>query len=232
MDTTHKIDRGMRRQLQTWRETVESQQRRMGWKIGFAMPADQQRLKLPSAMIGYLSSAHRLSSGGTYAPSPTSKLLVEPEVAIQMGRDVPAHTNTNEARSAIAAYAVALEIVDTTRSVNDDIEAILAGNLFHDRVVIAQELVAPKAYARDKLDLSLSINGVEVRTLGQERVPEDFAPVIQTVANILASYGEELKQGDWIITGAAAKPVPIQAGDHIALEMWALGKLSLNLNSK
>lgn len=227
ISTADKIQRGMTRQLQTWRETVAHRSLRVGWKIGFNLPADQQRLNLPSAMIGYLSDARKLTSGQHYTPSPTSTILIEPETAIQMGTDVPAHASRVHAGAAIAGYAAALELVDTTRSVNDDIEPILSGNLFHDSVLLAEPACAPDAYARDELTLSLRVNGDEVRTLEQARVPRDFSSLILTVADILAAHGEQLTAGDWIITGAAAQAVPVKSGDRIALDMGRLGRISL-----
>ncbi len=222
-----KIQHGMKRQIELWRQTVASQQQRLGWKIGFNMAADQQRVGLPSAMVGFLSAAHRHTPGGSYQAPAGATLLVEPEVAIQIGSDLPAGATAQQANSAIAAYAAALELVDTTRSVDDDIEEILAGNMFHDSVVLAEQRLPADAFNREQLALSLSINGREERTLEQPRVPQDFSEIVITVANILAANGERLQEGDWIITGAAAKPVPVQTGDIIALDMGVLGQAGL-----
>ena len=144
------IERGMQQQLTRWHKEVTLPQR-LGWKIGFNMAADQQRLGLPSAMIGFLSEAHRLTSGGRYHATPGANLLVEPEVALLIGRDLPAGATAAQANAAIAAYTAALELVDTTRSVNDDIEAILAGNLFH------AEPLNRRAYRRNSPASSLPL---------------------------------------------------------------------------
>lgn len=224
-----KIQRGMQRQLTVWRDTVAHRQQRLGWKIGFNMPADQQRLGLPSAMIGFLSSERRLVSGGSYQPSPRTNLLIEPEVALLLGADLPAGATQEQANAAIEAYTAALELVDTTRSVDNDIEEILAGNMFHEAVLLAEERLTPGDYNREQLNLSLHVNQREVRTLEQQRVPDDFSTIIITAANILAAHGEQLGKGDWIITGAAARAIPVQAGDEIYLDMGLLGKVSLTI---
>lgn len=231
MDTSPiKIQRGMTRQIQTWRDLVSSRDHRLGWKVGFNMVADQQRLKLPSAMVGYLTKERSLISGSQYKSSPDSVLLVEPEVAILIGNNVPSGATTEQANAAIAAYTAALELVDTTRSVDNDIEEILGCNMFHESVLLAEQRLLPKDYMRDQLAISLNINNKEVRTLEQQRVPEDFSIIIRDVANILATHGEQLKAGDWIITGAAAKPAPVQVGDEITLNMGALGSLHLRID--
>jgi 2-keto-4-pentenoate hydratase len=220
----------MTRQIATWRDTVAGRQQRLGWKIGFNMAADQQRLGLPSAMVGYLTAERRLAPGGRCHATPHARLLVEPEVALLIGCDVPAGASAEQAHAAIEAYAAALELVDTTRSVNNDIEEILAGNMFHEAVVLAEQRLKPDRYHRKPLSLSLRINHQEVRTLEQARVPEDFATLIITVADTLAAHGEQLQKGDWIITGAAAQPVPVQAGDEIHLDMGLLGQARLSIS--
>ena len=224
-----KIQQGMQRQLSLWQDTVASRQQRLGWKIGFNMSADQQRLGLPSAMVGFLSAERRHITDGSYQPSADATLLIEPEVALLIGCDLPAGATAEQAIAAIEAYSAALELVDTTRSVDDDIEEILAGNMFHEGVVLAEQRLSPGDYHRAQLSLSLRINNVEVRTLEQPRVPDDFATIVITVANTLAAHGERLQRGDWIISGAAAKPVPVQAGDEISLEMGELGQVRLSI---
>ena len=103
MDTSPvKIQNGMRRQIQRWRDTVADQQLRLGWKTGFTTIADQQRFNLPSAMVGFLSHARCYGSGEHYRAPPGAVLLVEPEVALQMGADVPAGANTWQACASIA----------------------------------------------------------------------------------------------------------------------------------
>lgn len=224
-----KLQRGMNRQLQTWRDTVSGRGHRLGWKIGFNMTADQQRLNLPSAMVGFLSRERSIVPGGSHRASADAVLLIEPEIAVLIGCDVPAGAGPEQARAAIAAYAAALELVDTTRSADDDMEEILAGNLFHEGVMLAAQHVPANAYKRAQLSISLCINGNEIRTLEQQRVPEDFSTIILDVADILAAHGEQLKSGDWIITGAAARATPVKTGDDITLDMDALGHLRLKI---
>jgi len=224
------LHNGMRRQLQTWRETVADRGLRLGWKTGFTVPADQQRLHLPCAMVGFLSRERCYRSGDHYRPPAGAALLVEPEVALQMGADVPAGANTEQALAAIVSYSAALELVDTTRSVDGDMAAILAGNLFHAGVVLTDTALPARDYRREQLTISLCINGEEVRTLEPERVPKDFSAIILAVANTLAEHGEQLQKGDWIISGAATKPVAVADGDEIEVEMGVLGSIVLKID--
>jgi 2-keto-4-pentenoate hydratase len=181
-------------------------------------------------MVGFLSRERCYRSGDHYRPPVGAALLVEPEVALQMGADVPAGANTEQALAAIVSYSAALELVDTTRSVDDDMGAILAGNLFHAGVVLADTALPARNYRREQLTISLCINGEEIRTLEPERVPKDFSAIILAVANTLGEHGEQLQKGDWIISGAATKPVAVAHGDEIEVEMGALGRIVLRLD--
>ncbi len=235
MDTSHStLQNGMRRQFQTWRETVANRSLRLGWKTGFSMPSDQQRLNLPCAMVGFLSRARCFRSGDHYLPPASANLLVEPEIALQMSSDVPAGATTGQALASIACYSAALELVDTTRSVTDDMEAILAGNLFHDNLVLGDIALPARDYHRDLLTLSLRINGEKTRILEleeePERVPVNFSAIILTVATTLAAQGERLQKGDWIITGAATKPLSVSGGDEIELDMGMLGSIVFKID--
>lgn len=231
MDTiATKIQQGLRRQLSNWRSSGAGGDQRLGWKIGINLPADQKRIGLPSALIGYLDRRHNPASGQTYRAPRNSKLLVEPEVAIQMDRDVPGGVTAEQAETCIGAYCAALELVDVNRRASEDVEDMLANNMIHEAVSFSDHKLAPSEYSREKLEFSLSVNGVQVRTLDQDRVPQSFGELIVTVANFLASNGERLKKGDWIITGAASKAVPVGAGDNVSLDMGTLGSLSLSIN--
>lgn len=230
MDTiATKIQQGLRRQLDTWRSSGASGHQRLGWKIGINLPADQKRIGLPSALIGYLDRNHNPAPGEKYRAPPNSKLLVEPEVAIQMGGDVPGGVSAEQAETYIGVYCAALELVDVNRRTSDDVEEMLANNMIHEAVSFSDHKLSPSEYSREQLEFSLCVNGVEVRTLDQDRVPQHFGELIVTVAKFLAANGEQLSKGDWIITGAASKAVPVSAGDRISLDMGALGNLSLSI---
>lgn len=223
MAASGKIQRGMERQLQQWRSALAGGEGRLGWKIGFNRAADQQKFDLPSPMIGYLTQRRRIVAGGSYAVSTESAILAEPEIALLLGCDVAPGSSLADARNAIAAWAPALELVDTTRTHSSDIEEILAGNLFHEAVVIGTAV----ADCTGEFDVTLKVDGEPVRTLEADRLPTDFATLICVVAELLGQQGERLQAGDWIITGAAATPVELHPGAKIELDLLPLGQLVL-----
>src|SRR5256885_12349351 len=61
-----------------------------------------------------------------------SKPVLEPEIAVHIGRDVPAGADDETARAAIAGISAAIEIVDLTAPPADP-ENILSGNIYQRR---------------------------------------------------------------------------------------------------
>lgn len=228
-DVVADIQRGMGLLFHQWRDALGDGDTRLGWKVGFNREVDQLRARLPSAMIGVLTQQHQLANGSGYIVPAQGNLLVEPEVALQVSADVAADASADQVAAAIGRYAAALELVDTTRTQSGHIGDMLAGNLFHEAVLIAEPSLPAEAYSRPDLQMQLLVNDTPVATLAQDRVPEDFVGLVQTVAALLASQGEQLKAGDWIITGAAAAPVGVKPGDTIRLTMESLGELTLRL---
>src|SRR5713101_303788 len=140
MVTDPRVVRGMRAQLASWRSRVAGGASRVGWKIGFNSPATQKQLGLDGTVVGHLTQATVLAPGASHSLAGSHLVCAEPEVAIHLGRDVPGGAGEDASRAAIAALGAAIELVDIDRPL-DDLEAILAANVFHRAVVLG----APRA---------------------------------------------------------------------------------------
>src|SRR5436309_8504715 len=126
----------MQAQLASWRSRVAGGASRVGWKIGFNSPAAQKQLGLDGTVVGHLTQATVLAPGTSHSLAGSHLVCAEPEVTIHLGRDVPAVADGEAARAAIAALGAAIELVDIDRPL-DDLEAILAANIFHRAVMLA-----------------------------------------------------------------------------------------------
>src|SRR5207253_9330281 len=124
----------MQAQLARWRRGIAGGAARVGWKIGFNSPAAQRQLGLDGTVVGHLTQATVLAPGTSHSLAGSHLVCAEPEVAIHLGRDVPAGAGGEAARGAIGALGAAVELVDVDRPL-DDLEAILAANIFHRGVM-------------------------------------------------------------------------------------------------
>jgi len=167
-------------------------------------------------VVGYLTSATRLSSGAGYRAREVGALRAEVELALRIGRAVGPGDALSRAREAVDAVAVALELVDV-RPPRGEVEPILEANVFHRAFAIGPPCAVTSAVQRRAW---LAVNG-EVR--GVSPVGEDYAETVRAAAAVLAAVGEALEPRDWLIAGSLVH-VPVGPGDRISVEIEGLGR--------
>jgi 2-keto-4-pentenoate hydratase len=181
----------------------------LGWKVGFNVPAMQEKLAIDRPLAGFLTTDGLLEDGAEV--SLDGPLVVESEVAVELGDD---------ARS-IAALLPALELAEPP-DLELGVEQILAGNIFHRAVAFGPRLetAAPGA-AR------ILVNGSLEHSLPAENAGAHLTDMVDAIAGRLADAGEELRPGERIITGVLVPPHPALPGDTVRLELEALGGVEL-----
>src|SRR6516225_11068548 len=60
-----RVARGMRAQLALRRQRLDAGDAPLGWKVGFAAPAMLKRLDITGPLVGFLTRAARVQSGGS-----------------------------------------------------------------------------------------------------------------------------------------------------------------------
>src|SRR5215468_11581126 len=107
-----RVRRGMQRQLELRRARLAAGDKSLGWKVGFGAPAMLKQLDIAGPLIGFLTQNARVQSGGTASLAGWAKPVAEPEIAVHVGRDVPAGADRHTAAAAIAGISPAIELVD------------------------------------------------------------------------------------------------------------------------
>jgi 2-keto-4-pentenoate hydratase len=208
------IERGTRALLTRRRELLAQGAEPVGWKIGFNVRATQERLGIDAPLAGFLTSDGLLDDGGTWSIEDDGPVIVESEVALEVGSD---------GRS-IAALLPALELADEP-DLDLEIEQILAGNIFHRAVAFG-----PRVETQQPGAARILVNGEEQHTVPAERTGKRLAAMVEAVAARLADAGEELRAGDRIITGIIAPPHEASPGDTVRLELEAVGGVELRFS--
>ena len=212
---------GLREQLASWRAELQGGASRVGWKIGLNIPEVQARLGIRAPVIGHLTTASLVEPGGEFSAHGTANLVAEAEVAVRMGRDVPAEASEDEARDAIAGLAPAIELVDVA-SDRQDVQAIVAGNVFHRGVVLGSP---QPAFPAEGVRATISLDGEERAAAD---APDDFAEAVTVTARLLGSAGETLRAGDWIISGAVTVAAVASPG-VVTVDLGQLGSLDVRI---
>jgi len=204
------VERGTAAMLVRRREILAQGAEPIGWKVGFNITAAQEKLGIDGPLAGFLSSNGLLENGAEVSLD-EGPLVIESEVAVEIGED---------ARS-IVALLPALEVADQP-DLDQDVETILAGNIFHRAVAFGPRVDTNAPGAGRVL-----VNG-EVE---HEMAPGDTAghleEMVDAVRLRLAAVDENLVPGQRIITGVLAPPHAARPGDRVRLELDAVGGVEL-----
>jgi 2-keto-4-pentenoate hydratase len=208
------IERGTRALLTRRREIVAQGAEPVGWKIGFNVPAIQEKLGIDAPLAGYLIGDGLIEDGATWSLGDDGEVVVESEVAVELGDD---------ARSIIALMP-ALELADPP-DLSQDVETILAGNIFHRGVAFG-----PRAETDSPGAARILVNGELQHEIPAQEAGARLEEMVGVVAGRLADAGEQLEAGQLIITGVLAPPHPAQPGDVVRLEIDGLGGVELRFS--
>jgi 2-keto-4-pentenoate hydratase len=226
--TDPRVARGMARQLARLRALVAGGAARVGWKVGFNVPAVQRMLGLSGPVVGHLTLATALVAGEPHSLAGATRVGVEPEVAIHLGADVPAGATAAAAREAIVGLGPALEVIDVDRPF-EDLETLCAENVFHRAFLIGPTDPGAAGGVLSGVTARVLHRGAEVASLDAGAAAGDLAAVVRFVADFLAPHGERLVAGDWIIAGSLVAPVWVAAGDVVVLELGGIGDVELEV---
>ena len=197
---------GTQRQLESWRAELAGGAQRVGWKIAFNGEGVQQRVGINAPVVGYMTSNTVLKYGARISMAGARNMLLEPEISIEIGPTLEP-----------AALGAAAEIVDVDTPV-DDLEAVVASNLFHRGVLFG----GSRPGARPPAEAVALVNGEE-----RERAEIQFDEweIVGVVSQTLAAAGETLQPGDQIIAGSLTTPIEVAPGDSVGVQIGPLGFL-------
>jgi 2-keto-4-pentenoate hydratase len=182
----------------------------VGWKIGFNTPAVQEHFGLSEPIVGYLMDTGVTADGATVAVGGWTAPAVEVEVAIRVGD-----------HGEVAGLAPALELVDLDLPF-DDLEPILAGNIFQRGVVFGDEVPGVDPFA---VRVAVTRGGDTVADGG---LNEDPAATVAFVRSYLSAHGAALRAGDRIIAGSMVAPLAVAPGDSLDVAFGPLGRLGVS----
>ena len=209
-----RIVRGMTAQLAMRRQRLAAGERPLGWKVGFATPAMLERFKIGGPLVGFLTEAARIEPGGAVSFAGWTKPVVEPEVAVHIGRDVAAGADPDAIRAAVSGISPAIEIVDLNEP-PDDPERILSHDIYQRHVVLAAGGPARAGSTADGLTCRIIRRGIEVaRTSDPQANTGAWLDIVRHVADVLAAFGERLRAGEIVITGSVVPPLAIEPDEH------------------
>jgi 2-keto-4-pentenoate hydratase len=204
------VERGTMAMLVRRREILAQGAEPIGWKVGFNISAAQEKLGIDGPLAGFLLS-DGVREDGAEVSLDDGPVVVESEVAVELGPD---------GRS-IVALLPALEVADPP-DLDQDVETILAGNIFHRAVAFG-----PRVETNEPGGGRVLVNGEVEHVMAPGDTSAHLEEMVEAVRKRLAAVDEDMLPGQRIITGVLAPPHAAHPGDRVRLELDGLGGVEL-----
>lgn len=204
----------------------------VGRKIGATSEAVQTQLGVDQPDFGYLLDVMDVSAGVEGDPISMRTLLqprVEGEVAFRLGRDIDdAEITLDVVRESVEVALPALEIVDSRIAdwkigFTDTVADNASSGLF---VVGTDGRTLDELEPRD-VTMSLTINGEERSAGNGAACLGDPLEALRWLAVQAQRYGEPLRAGQLILSGALGPFVPFAPGDRVVATISGFAPLSV-----
>jgi 2-keto-4-pentenoate hydratase len=205
-----------------------------GYKIAITTPAMRQFVGFDDAVSGCVLADTVFASGHRLPAADYQHLIVEFELALQFGQDLPERDGDWDAQSILPLVACAypsLEIADDRFAdyalLKKGFFSLVAENAWNHGVVLGSVIAAKDFDALWETQATASING---QAIGQGHSRDVMGhPLIAMawIANHMRSRGHGFKAGDWVTTGSwVASQFPL-AGQALRFELHGLGEVTL-----
>jgi len=221
------VDQGYEVQAMVVEQRLQKGEKIIGWKVGSTSQAVMEQLKIGEPIFGCMTTGSHYSCLREVRASDFCKLAVEGEIAFVMGKPLkgPGVTNS-DVMMATAGIMGAVELVDSRiKDWSVNISEAVADNSLHAGVIMG-----PCIRALSDLDLRhegvvMSKNGrLLASACGAEALGNPI-DIVAWLANKLAEYERELKQGDIVLTGSLTKFFFVEPGDVMSVTYSNLGSI-------
>ncbi|WP_433527470.1 2-keto-4-pentenoate hydratase [Nocardia pseudovaccinii] len=197
----------------------------VGRKIGLTSPAVQAQLGVDRPDFGVLFADMQCSEEQVVAMDRLLQPKVEAEIAFVLNRDLDEGPLDIESVGRAVAYAApALEIVDS-RIAGWDITYgdTVADNASSGLFVIGSARRDLNEFRPVDVTMSMRIDGREVSTGTGSACLGDPLEALRWLARTAREFGDPLRAGQIILSGALGPMAPVVAGDHVTAEISGLG---------
>ncbi|MFI6094289.1 2-keto-4-pentenoate hydratase [Lentzea sp. NPDC051213] len=213
-------------------EGLAQGRRLAGRKIGLTNPAVQQQLGVDRPDFGALFADTEVPDGGSADTSRLIRPRVEAEVALVLAEDLPlGGYGPEDVRRAVRFVLPSLEIVDS-RVADWDIGIVdtVADNASAGLFVLGSP-VPLGGLDLPSVQMSMSRNGEVVSTGTGANCLGDPLIAAAWLANTLSSFGDPLRAGDIVLTGALGPVVDVLPGDAFDATISGIGRVGVHFTS-
>jgi 2-keto-4-pentenoate hydratase len=200
----------------------------VGRKIGLTNAAVQAQLGVDQPDFGTLLSAMALPAGDLVDIGRLLQPKIEAEVAFVLERDLDGpDIGPDDVLAATGSVAAALEIVDS-RIAGWDISIVdtVADNASSGLFTLGPERRPPGGLDLAHCPMRLWRLGEEVSAGSGAACLGHPAVAVAWLASAARSYGQPLRAGEIVLSGALGPMVPVRTGDRFTAEIGELGRVT------
>jgi 2-keto-4-pentenoate hydratase len=205
----------------------------VGRKIGLTSPAVQKQLGVDQPDFGVLFDDMGYFGGDAIPISSLIQPKAEAEVAFVLGKDLTGDLSLATARDAVEYAVAALEIVDS-RVADWDITIVdtVADNGSSALYVLGPRHVRLDEFEPKEVEMSMAVDGEIVSTGNGAACLGDPLEALLWLARTAQQYGDPLRAGHVVLSGALGPMVPVNAGNRVRADITGLGSVAVNFTDK
>jgi len=195
-----------------------------GLKIAVATKVMQELMGIDRPLGGIIFEKRVHASPATIRLADHINVVVEFELAVRLGRDLPkgAPWTADTVKATIAAVMPAFELIEDRHADYKRTEALtlIADNAWNAGIVLGAE-VPYAAQPLNGIAGHLAINGRD----SHHGATDDPLATLAWVANLAVERDRPLRAGMVVITGSVIPTLPIAAGDRFVFRFDGLGSV-------
>ncbi len=202
---------------------------RVGRKIGLTSEAVQRQLGVDQPDFGVLLDRMWIPDGGLVPAGLLLQPRIEAEIAFRLATDLDGDLTPERLRGAVAASYAALEVVDS-RIAGWDITIVdtVADNASSGLFVISDREVPLDGLDLASVGMQMLRNDTVVSTGAGSACLGHPLNALAWLASTAAAYGDPLRAGDIVLSGALGPMVPVQPADTFIAEIDGLGDIAVS----
>lgn len=205
---------------------------RVGRKIGLTSDAVQQQLGVSQPDFGALYDDMAYVGGDTVPADSVLQPRVEAEIAFILGQDLAeGPLDVAQVRAAVDYAVVAIEICDSRIQDWD----ITFGDTVADNASAGAFVLGPTRKPLAEFEpkdtvMSMTIDGVEVSSGNGAACMGDPLEAVAWLARKASAFGDPLRAGDVVLSGALGPMKSIVAGNVVRATATGLGAVTFTLS--
>lgn len=200
-----------------------------GLKIATTTKVMQQLMGIDHPCGGMIYEKTIHPSGTSIDTALFQHMVVECELAVRLGRDLPARGTPyapGEVRAAIGEIMPAFELIEDRYADYKKTAAtsLIADNAWNGGIVLGAPVSVSASLDLDKIPGTLKING----SVAHRGLTDGPLGALAWVANLAIERGRPMTRGMVCITGSVIATLPIAIGDRFEFSLEGLGSVEMS----